>query len=194
MKAGLDGPANGREAFRRHRTERLELRALSVEHLVPVHAVYGDPATWTHLPQGRHTTAETTAGMIARAESSWRDHGLGYWTLILGSPLPGSSLRPGDIIGTGGVSVVEGDMWNLGYRLAPGAWGHGLAGEVVEQALACARAVAPARPVVARILPGNAASRRVATRAGLVLVREETETSGPAAGRTRLTFSDRPLR
>lgn len=193
MRAGVDGHWTDRGSFRQHQTGRLDLHALAMEHLAPVHAVYGDPATWIHLPQGRHTTAEATAEMIAKAESSWRDHGLGYWSLVLRAQLPGSPLRPGDVVGTGGVSAVEGDLWNLGYRLTPDAWGHGLAGEVVREALACARTVAPSRPVVARILSENSASRRVAERAGMILIREEIESSGPAAGQRRLTFSDRQL-
>ncbi|MGW5351308.1 GNAT family N-acetyltransferase [Streptomyces sp. NPDC004031] len=180
-------------AFRRHRTRRLELRALGGEHLAGVYAVYGDPGTWAHLPEGRHTDAGTTAGMIGRAEASWRDHGLGYWALALAEEIPGCPVRAGEIIGTGGVSHAAGDVWNLGYRLTPAAWGHGLAGEVAAEALVCAAAVAPARPVVARLLVENTASRRVAERAGLTLLREDLEPSGPAAGRRRLTFTDRPV-
>jgi RimJ/RimL family protein N-acetyltransferase len=131
--------------------------------------------------------------MIRRAEAGWREHGLGYWALVLAVPVAGCGVRVGEVIGTGGVSVVEGDVWNLGYRLTPAAWGYGLAGEVAAEALACARAVAPGRAVVARLLAENTASRRVAERAGLTLVREDVEPSGPAAGRRRLTFSDRPL-
>ncbi|WP_443060913.1 GNAT family N-acetyltransferase [Streptomyces sp. NBC_00448] len=187
----LETPAA--DGFRSHRTERLELHALVMEHVEAVHDVYGDPATWSHLPQGRHATPQVTAAMIAKAQPSWHEYGLGYWSVLLKAPLPGCSLRPGEIIGTGGVSVVDGDVWNLGYRLTPGVWGRGLAGEIVREALACARAVAPGRPVVARVLSENTASRRVVERAGMVLVREETERSGPAAGRKRLIFSDRHL-
>lgn len=191
MTSGLETPAADR--FRLRRTERLELHALAMGHVEAVHGVYGDPATWSHLPQGRHATPQVTAAMITKAEASWHEYGLGYWSVLLKTPLPGCSLRPGDIIGTGGVSVADGDVWNLGYRLAPEVWGRGLAGEVVGEALACARAVAPGRPVVARILLENTASRRVVERAGLVLILEETEPSGPAVGCKRLIFSDRQL-
>ncbi|MFF8432401.1 GNAT family N-acetyltransferase [Streptomyces sp. NPDC016566] len=191
MTPGLETPAA--DGFQLRRTERLELHALAMEHVGPVHSVYGDPATWSHLPQGRHATHRATAAMITKAEAGWHEHGLGYWSVLLRAPLAGCSLRPGDIIGTGGVSVVDGDVWNLGYRLTPEVWGRGLAGEVVSEALACALAVAPDRPVVARILSENTASRRVVERAGLVLLREETDRSGPAVGRRRLIFSDRQV-
>ena len=55
---------------------------------------------------------------------------------------------------------------NLYYRLAPPAWGHGLAAELVAEATAAAREVDPALPLVAYLLEHNLESKGRAERAG----------------------------
>jgi RimJ/RimL family protein N-acetyltransferase len=93
------------------------------------------------------------------------------------------------VIGSGGVLVSSDGVWNLGYRLAPRAWGHGLATEVVQAALDAD----PERPVLARLLAHNVGSRRVAEKAGLRLAAEHTDKTGDSVGMRRLYFADRPL-
>ncbi|RYZ46167.1 MAG: N-acetyltransferase, partial [Myxococcaceae bacterium] len=68
--------------------------------------------------------------------------------------------------------VLEGQqVLNLAYRLAPHAWGAGYATELARAALALARELLPAIPVVAVIHPENGPSLRVATRLGMRLDR-----------------------
>ncbi|MGK5632979.1 GNAT family N-acetyltransferase, partial [Streptomyces sp. URMC 123] len=99
--------------------------------------------------------------------------GVGYW-----------AVRPAcarEAFGVGGVraGTVDGTaVFNLYYRFAPHAWGHGYATEVTRAALDIARRVDPARPVVAIVHPDNLASQRVAHRAGLVAVGEIAHNGG----------------
>ncbi len=98
------------------------------------------------------------------------------------------------LLGVGGVSPREG-WWNLGFRLAPAAWGSGLGTHVAREAVSAGRVTRPTWPVVARSLETNPASGRVSERAGLRLVWQGRleGLSGPAAGLCRLVHADRDL-
>ena len=90
------------------------------------------------------------------------------------------------------------DAWNLGYRLAPEAWGHGLAGEAARVSLEAAREARPETPVTARALANNPASIRVLERLDLELVWRGASGAAPSGPDDtthleRLVFSDRPL-
>jgi hypothetical protein len=56
---------------------------------------------------------------------------------------------------------------NLFYRLDPAAWGNSVATEAATAVVDWTTARLPGQPVVARVHPGNAASLKVAARAGL---------------------------
>ena len=153
----------------------MKLTPLGSADLDEVFGVYSDPDTWRHFPEGRHADRETTAAFLALAERSWQTAGLGPWALRV----------DGTFIGTGGVSLSRLGMWNLGYRLAPAAWGHGYATEVARAAVEAA----DHWPVTARVMSSNPASQRVLERVGLELVYE-----GPLPGeRLRRIYADRPL-
>jgi RimJ/RimL family protein N-acetyltransferase len=98
------------------------------------------------------------------------------------------------MVGTGGCAVRVGtSWWNLYYRLAPAAWGFGLAGELVTAALDAARTVGLDRPVVAYLLEHNAESRRRAERSDLSLVWRGPDAGNPDPDAVRLVYADRPL-
>jgi RimJ/RimL family protein N-acetyltransferase len=168
-------------------TARLDLRPVAADDVAGVHAVFGDPATWTHLPSGRHTHPDETAQMIDRAAAGWRVHGLDSWTVRLAEPVAG--VPAGTVVGLGGVSPREPDHWNLGYRLSPAVWGHGLAAELAAAAVEAAHEHTPGRPVVARVLTTNPASLAVARRAGLV----EVLRGARPDGLVRVVLADRAL-
>ncbi len=91
------------------------LRPLVLDDVDAVHAVYSDPETWRHFPEGVFVERERSVALAERAERDWRESGLGEWAVTV----------RGDVVGTGGVSP-RGGWWNLGFRLAPSVWGHGL--------------------------------------------------------------------
>jgi RimJ/RimL family protein N-acetyltransferase len=157
-------------------------------------ALMSDPGTWAHLPSGRHTSREQTAAAIQHSLGHWARDGLGYWTARLRENLPGTSLRAGDMVGTGGCALRVGTAWwNLYYRFTPPAWGRGLAGELVTAALDAAHEVAPDRPVVAYLLEHNVESRRRAERSGLQLVWRGPDAGNPDPDAVRLVYADRQL-
>ena len=153
-----------------------------------------DPGVWAHLPSSRHTSPERTAEAIQHSVGHWERNGLGYWTARLSDDLPGTSLRAGDVVGTGGCAIRVGTTWwNLYYRFTPPAWGKGHAAELVTAAIEAARAVAPERPVIASLLEHNAESRGRAEKAGLVPVWCGPDAGNPDPAAVRLVYADRSI-
>jgi len=175
-------------------TPRLRLDAVVPGDLDEHYALMSDPGSWRHQPSGRHTSPEKTMEGIAQSVGHWARDGLGYWTARLRADLPRTALRAGDVVGTGGCAVRDGDTWwNLYYRLTPPAWGHGLAAELVAVAMDAAHTVAPDRPVVAYLLEHNKESRRRAERTGLELAWRGPDAGNPDPDAVRLVYADRPL-
>jgi RimJ/RimL family protein N-acetyltransferase len=175
-------------------TPRLRLDAVVPEDLDEHFALMSDPDVWRHLPSGRHTTPERTMEGIWHSVDHWTRDGLGYWTARLRDHLPGTTLRAGAVVGTGGCALRVGtSWWNLYYRLTPPAWGKGLAAELVTAAMDAAHAVAPDRPVVAYLLEHNVESRGRAERSGLSLVWRGPDVGNPDPDAVRLVYADRPI-
>lgn len=178
------------------RTDRLLLTPLTLDHVDDYFRVYGDPRTWEHLPSGRHTDRGQSARAIERSIESRRTTGFGHCAVVLRTPVAG--LPAGTFLGSAGAAALPFDAWNLGYRFAPEAWGHGFATEAARVSLAAAQAARPGTPVTARVLAANAASVRVLERIGLELVWRGASSSEPAGPDDtthleRLIFADRPL-
>ena len=177
-------------------TRRLLLTPLTLDHLDDYHRVYSDPRTWEHLPTGRHTSRGQSAQAIERSMQSLRTSGFGHCAVVLREPV--GALGPGSFVGSAGASMLPFGAWNLGYRLAPEAWGHGIAGEAAALALQAARGAQPDAAVTARVLANNPASVRVLERLGLDLVWQGRSSDAPSAADDtthleRLVFADRPV-
>jgi len=180
------------------RTKRLILTPIDSADADMVQALFeiqSDPATWTHLPDGVETDIAQSQGMADDHSRSWRDFGLGWWAIRTADRL--GARAPGEIIGLGGAAVrrPEVQAWNLGYRLARDAWGHGFAAEVGLAARDAARAARPDLPVTARALTRNPASWRTLERVGLHVVWEGDAPAGHPLtdGLQRRVYADRPL-
>ncbi|MDR0849588.1 MAG: GNAT family N-acetyltransferase [Propionibacteriaceae bacterium] len=178
-------------------TARLRLGPVSLsdaDAIASLVRIYRDPAVWAHLPEARPVSDQAIETRLAGNARSWAANGLDWWIVRLRGPLGG--LPAGEIVGLGGVSMDGSglDAWNLGYRLSPAAWWHGLATEIAQASLAAARETRPHTPVTARVLERNPASWRVL---GKVLT---VAWQGVADGDDRLTadlprrvYTDRPL-
>jgi RimJ/RimL family protein N-acetyltransferase len=176
---------NAAVSSHRHlRTDRLTLDAAGPDDLDDMYALHADPLVWEHLPSGRHTSPAQTLELLDRQQHAWTFDGLGYWSV---------RTADGSLIGIGGGMRHEGPVWNLYYRLTPKAWGHGYAGEIVDAARVAAADVDPDCPVTAFMLEHNAASARVASRAGLTLVWRGPDSGNPDPAAIRLVYADRPL-
>lgn len=143
-----------------------------------VFAVHSDPAVYVFDPQETHPDVEHSARFLAPMITHWAEHGFGYWAVLVPTAewrggVPGMVSDDGDrvIAGLGGIQThtLQGTpVLNVYYRFAVATQGRGLAGAVVQHALALAPQVAPGRDVVVRTRPANAVARHVAERAGFV--------------------------
>lgn len=152
------------------RTPRLLLSRPEAADAGAVFALLSDPRALTHNPSDRMANLDETVDLVARWRGHWEQHGFGYCCLRT-SP-------DSEVIGYSGVKTVRfrgEEALNLVYRLAPGAWGQGLASEAASAVVNWVGEHVPARRVLARVRPENLASQRVATKAGLVRVPEWDE-------------------
>lgn len=131
----------------------------SADH-AEVHRVHGDPRTNVHNPAGPDDEAASHARLVEWM-AHWHRHGFGYEVI---------EDRTGAVLGMAG---VRHERWlnvpvlNLYYRLAPEAWGNGIATVAGSRALETAARVAPNSPVLARTKPANLPSQRTAAKVGL---------------------------
>ncbi|WP_323742291.1 GNAT family N-acetyltransferase [Microbacterium sp. UFMG61] len=135
-------------------TERLRLSHAVASDLDEVFAIQSDPRVWTHYPSLRHTDRAQTVEMIERWERSWGDAGLGSWVARLRDT--------GEVVGNGGCTLLGGEVWNIGYRIAGDHYGQGLATELARAGVAAARRIAPdrlSRRAQPRLCPGGREAR-----------------------------------
>jgi RimJ/RimL family protein N-acetyltransferase len=144
-------------------TARLAMRRPTGADLDAIFAITADPRTTKHNPSDAIVTRRDARELYRRWNDQWVQYGFGYWTV---------RRRDTDLIlGFCGLKVMPfrgGWVLNLFYRLAPSAWGHGIAGEAAAAAVAWAAENAPKWTIIARVRPRNIASQRVAMKAGLV--------------------------
>lgn len=141
------------------RTERCLLTPMGAGDAEGVARYLLDPvvmAAWE-----RPFREEEVAGWIER---SMREHALWGYSLMT------ARLHSGDIIGRAGLrrDVIEGEeILEIGWILARAYWGYGYATELARACIDYAVSLAGNRRIVAEIRPENAASVRVALRAGM---------------------------
>ena len=170
--------------WRRTRSDRLWLDAPSPTDLDEFYAIHGDPRTWTHLPSGRHASREASAAKLDAIVAQWAADGLGYWSV--------RTSASGPVVGVAGCAVPPGrSWWNLYYRFAVSAQGHGYAAEVAIRAIEAAHEVAPERPVLAYLDEDNTASRRTTERLGLQQVWRGPDRDNPDPAAVRVVYADR---
>ena len=153
----------GRAAPAILRTERLILRRPIPTDVHAILAIHADSRAYAHNPSDALATLEEAEGLLERWGDHWERHGFGYWVVV-------RTTDPSTPIGFCGLKSMrlhERRVLNLFYRLDPSAWGHGVASEAATRVVAWARESHPDVPTVARVRPANAASHRVAARAGL---------------------------
>lgn len=69
-----------------HETDRLRLTRMTDDDTGSIHEIYSDPATWTHLPSGRFKDRHESEQMLESSDRSWRQAGLGQWSVRLRTP------------------------------------------------------------------------------------------------------------
>ena len=143
------------------RTTRLTLRPPVTGDAAAVLAVHANPLACAHNPADALATFAEAEDLVGRWQAHWRRFGFGYW-VVRGH---GSQAVLG-FCGLKAMTLRDEPILNLFYRFDPACWGDGFATEAATEVVRWAADLG--EPVVARVRPANAASQRVAVRAGLV--------------------------
>ena len=149
-------------------TDRLILRHLTMDDLDPLAALYRDPDVRRYFPDGVRTHEQTRAELRWVIDVYYAQYGYGLWATILketGAFIGRCGLLPWEI---GGRTEVE-----VAYLLDKEHWGRGLATEAARGIADHAFATLPVDRLICLIDPANDASRRVAARIGMTLLRDD---------------------
>jgi RimJ/RimL family protein N-acetyltransferase len=148
------------------RTERLLLRRWVPADRSPFAALNADPVVMEHFPASlTRAESDTLAGRI---DAHLGEHGWGLWAV----ELPGPTDEPGRFAGFTGLAIPAFDAhftpaMEVGWRLAPWAWGHGYATEAASAALTFAFTRLGRGEVVSFTPTENLRSRAVMRRLGM---------------------------
>jgi RimJ/RimL family protein N-acetyltransferase len=143
-------------------TDRLLLRSWRESDHAPFARINADPRVMEYFPLP--LTAEETAIMIGRIEAHFANHRFGLWAAELRST--------GAFIGFIGLNVPTFKTHftpcvEIGWRLAPGHWGRGLATEGARAVLHHAFTALALPEVVSFTTAANLRSRRVMEKLGM---------------------------
>ncbi len=145
------------------RTARLVLRPWREEDRAPFAALNADPAVRRWFPSTL-SRAESDAS-FDRLQAHVAEHGFGFWA----AEVPGEAPFVGFVgLQHVGFEAPFTPAVEIGWRLARAFWGRGLATEAARASLAHAFGPLGLDEVVAFTVPGNAPSRRVMTRIGML--------------------------
>jgi RimJ/RimL family protein N-acetyltransferase len=155
-------------------TKRLRLRPLAARDFDAYAAAWSDPRT-TRFIGGSPRDRITSWGKFLQAAGMWPVLGYGYWTF--------ADRETDAYLGIGGPSQMERGMPQLdgfvemGWALAPAAWGQGIATEAMEAA--CQWADGQLRGELRCIIDlENAPSIRVAEKIGFSRIDEVENEQG----------------
>ncbi len=142
-------------------TERLEHRAFRAEDAAALYALNGSPQVMRYTGEPVMASLEEAK----RAIENYPDFdtfGFGRWACIL--------KRNQEVIGFCGMKYLP-DLKavDVGYRFLPEHWGQGLATEACRACLQFGFQTLKLPSIIALVLPKNAASIRVAEKAGMQL-------------------------
>ncbi len=166
-------------------TGRLVLRGHRMSDFDAYCAMWADPVV-TRFIGGRGRTREETWIRFLRHAGMWHHIGFGFWAI--------EEKTSGGLIGEGGFHELRRDMepslegtLEMGWCLLPEAHGKGYATEAIAAMQQWGAANFPGTPITCFIDPENAASIRVAEKAGFV-------ERGPAnyGGGPVIVFDHRP--
>jgi RimJ/RimL family protein N-acetyltransferase len=145
------------------RTQRLLLREPEPGDLEGYRALLFDKEVerWLRIPPEPPFTESDVFAKLSEDRWHWEEHGFGPWVLI--------ERESGELVGRAGLrhQLVDGVREvELGWVVRPDRWGRGYATETAEAGIEWAPELGIAE-LVALIMKGNAASRRVAEKLGM---------------------------
>src|SRR5262245_3181356 len=145
-------------------TARLRLRGHRPEDFAACAAMWSDPVVVRHI-SGRPSSAEESWARLLRYAGLWALLGYGYWAV----EEKASARFAGDVGFADFKRAVQPPLEGapeIGWVLAPWAYGRGFATEAVAAALGWGDRHFGSTPTVCMIAPENTASIRVAEKCG----------------------------
>lgn len=143
-------------------TTRMILRELTPDDADDLLRFYTDPVAMKYFPSSKDRKG--VMEWINRNVEAYKKHGVGHWACTL--------KKDGRFVGQAGIlkQEVDGEAeWEVGYGFLRDYWGRGLA---TEAAIACREYGFHTKGytrLISIIHPDNAASRRVAEKAGMTV-------------------------
>ncbi|HEX3975053.1 MAG TPA: GNAT family N-acetyltransferase [Solirubrobacteraceae bacterium] len=164
------------------RTDRLTLDPWTEPDIKLLGDLARTPAVMRYIGDGTTWTDARIADVGAHISEHWRRHGFGWRVARLDrAPVGFIALN---FAGEGG--GVDADEYEIGWWLAPSAWGRGLAREGAAAVRDEGFARVGASSILARISPANAGSLAVASAIGLIHERESIGRGGEPIAVLRL--------
>lgn len=141
-------------------TERLLLRALTADDTADVFRIMGDPRVTRYFGSLPMTTLSQAAERIESCRQSFADHSGVRWAIV-----ERASAR---MLGSAGYWRLVRPHFSaeIGYELAPEAWGRGIMTEAMRAILRFGFTTLGLHRVEAQIHPDNTGSRRVLEKLG----------------------------
>ena len=142
------------------------LRGWREEDVGPYARLCADPEVMRFIGAGSTLTLEQSREQVSRFIWHWDERGFGLWAL--------EERGSGAFVGFAGLAHqedwAEGEhKTEVGWRLGREFWGRGLATEAARASVAYGFETLDLERIISIIQPENAASRRVAEKAGLTL-------------------------
>jgi RimJ/RimL family protein N-acetyltransferase len=149
----------------RMETERLLLRTWRRDDLEAFAALNGDERVMRFVGARRPLAREESERLLGQIVGHWERHGFGLWAV---QPR-GDAAEPIGFVGLAVPAFLPSVLpaVEVGWRLAPGWWGHGLATEGARASVAAAWEALGLRCLLSIIHPDNERSLRVAAKLGM---------------------------
>ncbi|MEO1148344.1 MAG: GNAT family N-acetyltransferase [Cyanobacteria bacterium J06638_22] len=148
-------------------TERLLLREMGLQNIDALLATFADAEAMRFYP--KPFDREMMKAWVEWNMQGYADRGFGLWAIVL--------KKNGEVIGDCGLVVqqIEGvDEVEIGYHVRRDLWGQGFATEAAQACREYGFHQLGRDRLISLIHPENLASRRVAEKNGMVLVKEFT--------------------
>ena len=144
-------------------TQRLSLRAFTLDDAGPLHAIMGEEGILDYFPNQDPPSLQRVQKLISGQLAHWEKHGNGWWAVEL-------TTAPG-LIGWAGLQYLpDTDETEIAYLLAKRYWGQGLATEAAQAGVAFGLEDLNLPRIVGIAHPDNIASQRVLEKAGLQFI------------------------
>ena len=151
-------------------TPRLTLREFTAGDFDDLLRLDSDPRVMRHIARGRPATPDEVAAALERILHYGRvNYGLGVFRATIREPGASAVGRDdGAFIGWGCLKYTPPTCdVEVGYRLLPGAWGHGYATEIATALVRYGFETLTLDRIIGVTHPGNAASQGVLLKSGL---------------------------